>query len=398
MRHFLFAIALFLIPAFARSQDGIYADFQTSLGNFTCQLHYDRAPRTVANFIALATGDRGWLDIPTGDAKRRPFYDGLTFHRVVSGFVIQGGSPNGNGTDGPGYTFKDEFHPTLRHTAAGVLSMANSGPQSNGSQFFVTLDQTSHLNDVHSVFGNVTSGLNVVQAIGTVAVNSNGKPLTPVVMQSVTIRRVGTAAQNFDIHLQGLPTVGGANPKLIAPSAGALALQFPRAICSEYWVYKSSNLVTWTPTRIGLYEKAPPAGDFDVSAEAGQSRYFFRVPEIAYPGPIYTPLTLRNSTVTMTFTGVNLNGAVVTYAYNGTGTGTWSVSGGGSGQIGADSTWNQEAYRGSMLAYADNFYPMLVTLIFNGVTSGTFSGNAYNWNGVTYVPYPVTGTFTRTEP
>ena len=394
MRSFFLLVATLLVRYSALAQDGIYADFQTSLGNFTCQLHYDRAPRTVANFIALATGERAWLDLPTGDAKRRPFYDGITFHRVVSGFVIQGGSPNGQGTDGPGYVFKDEFDPTLRHDVAGVLSMANSGANSNGSQFFVTLAATPHLNDVHSVFGNVTSGLNIVQSIGAVQVDSSSKPLTPVVMQFVRIRRVGTAAESFNIHAQSLPTVGGANPQLIAPSPTTLALRFPRAQYSEYSVYQSADLLTWSRVRLGLYSSPPLQADFDVTATAGNTRYFYRVPEVAYPAPIYTPLTLRNSSVALTFTGQNLNGAVVQLNYAAAGTGTYTVNSASPGTIGANSTWSQEPYRGLMLAIPSNFYPLQLTLIFNTAGSGTFTGSIYNFENGQYVPYPAVGTFT----
>ena len=149
--------------------DGIFADFRTSMGSFTCRLDYAVAPKAVANFVGLATGQRAWLDLKTGLVRTNPFYDGLTFHRVIKGFMNQGGSPNGQGTDGPGYAFTDEFSPAARHDAAGVLSMANSGADSNGAQFFITAAATPHLNDVHTVFGRVVGGLDVVLAINGVA-------------------------------------------------------------------------------------------------------------------------------------------------------------------------------------------------------------------------------------
>src|SRR5215471_17873616 len=111
--------------------NGIFADFTTSMGNFTCQLSYSNAPKAVANFIALATGERPWLDLVTGQTRTNAFYDGLTFHRVISGFMDQGGSPNGKGTDGPGYAFTDEFSPLLNFNSPWILAMANSGPDSN---------------------------------------------------------------------------------------------------------------------------------------------------------------------------------------------------------------------------------------------------------------------------
>jgi cyclophilin family peptidyl-prolyl cis-trans isomerase len=387
----LLFFALLLGPAL-HAQDGIYADFATSMGTFTCQLHYDRAPRTVANFISLATGERAWLDIPKGEVKTTPFYNGITFHRVVSGFVIQGGSPNGIGTDGPGYTFKDEFNATLRHNAAGVLSMANSGKNSNGSQFFVTLAATPNLDDVHSVFGNVTAGMNVVNAIGAVPVDGASKPLTPVIMQSVTIRRVGVAAQAFDVTLQGLPTVGGAKPTLVKNGAN-LALQFTRSVYSEYWLYDSANFTTWTSQRLGLYIANPPTANLDVSSTAGQPRHFYRVPQIAYPGPIYTPLSVAGSTLTLNVTGAG----TVVYAFSASGTGgtcTFTPTGGSptSGAI-TGYQWLQEAYRGRIYVESVNLVPILAECVFDTAAGGSFKGTAYQTT-----PFAISGTFTYSTP
>ena len=126
------------------------ARFRTQKGDFTVELYADRAPRTVENFVNLA---------------RSGFYDGTTFHRVIGGFMAQGGDPTGTGTGGPGYQFDDEFHPTLRHDGAGILSMANAGPGTNGSQFFITHGPTPHLDNRHSVFGRVTEGMDVVLSL-----------------------------------------------------------------------------------------------------------------------------------------------------------------------------------------------------------------------------------------
>ena len=156
--------------------------FETSLGSFEAELYAKECPETVWNFINLAEG-RQETD------KEGNFYDGLTFHRIIQGFVIQGGCPLGTGTGSPGYRFKDEFHPSLRHDSEGVLSMANAGPGTNGSQFFVTLDATPHLNDRHSVFGKVIKGIDVVKKIEAVKTDSADKPLEPVLMNKVTIQR-----------------------------------------------------------------------------------------------------------------------------------------------------------------------------------------------------------------
>ena len=171
-------------------ESGIYAQFETTEGSFTIRLFDKEAPRTVENFVGLAEGTREWRDPSTGEKKKAPYYDGVTFHRVINGFMIQGGDRLGTGTGGPGYTFADEFHPSRRHDRAGILSMANAGPNTNGSQFFITLGPTPHLDNKHSVFGEVVEGLDVVKKIGGVATGRQDRPVTPVVMKNVTIKRV----------------------------------------------------------------------------------------------------------------------------------------------------------------------------------------------------------------
>ena len=158
------------------------AVFDTSMGTFEAELYATECPETVWNFINLAEGSQE-------TSRNGNFYDGLSFHRVIEEFVLQGGCPLGNGTGGPGYQFKDEFDPNLKHDGAGVLSMANAGPGTNGSQFFVTLAATPHLDGRHSVFGKVIKGLDVVRAIGSVRTGPGDRPLEDVLMNSVTIRR-----------------------------------------------------------------------------------------------------------------------------------------------------------------------------------------------------------------
>jgi len=168
----------------------VYAHFETTEGRFTARLFEKEAPKTVANFVGLAEGTKEFRDPKSGAMVTRPFYDGIIFHRVIDGFMIQGGDPLGQGYGGPGYTFADEFHPSLRHDRPGLLSMANAGPNTNGSQFFVTLAPTPHLNNRHSIFGEVVEGLDVVQKIGKVQTDRGDKPVKPVVMTRVTIERV----------------------------------------------------------------------------------------------------------------------------------------------------------------------------------------------------------------
>jgi peptidyl-prolyl cis-trans isomerase A (cyclophilin A) len=167
----------------------VYAAFVTSEGNFTIRLFDQEAPNTVANFVGLAEGTKEWTDPRTNTKVRQPYYDGIIFHRVIDGFMIQGGDPLGQGIGGPGYKFADEFHPSLRHDKAGVLSMANAGPNTNGGQFFITLAPTPHLDNKHSVFGEVASGMDVVSKIGSTRTGPRDRPVQDVVIRSVRIER-----------------------------------------------------------------------------------------------------------------------------------------------------------------------------------------------------------------
>src|SRR5712671_257176 len=168
----------------------LYAHFTTSEGNFTARLFDAETPNTVANFTSLADGSKEWTDPRTGRKVKQPYYDGTVFHRVIAEFMIQGGDPLGQGTGGPGYKFADEFHPKLRHDKAGILSMANSGPNTNGGQFFITLAATPWLNDKHTVFGEVTEGMDVVKKIGnTQTTKPADRPVKPITIQSVTIEK-----------------------------------------------------------------------------------------------------------------------------------------------------------------------------------------------------------------
>ena len=169
---------------------GTYAIFETSQGSIVVRLLEKEAPKTVANFVGLAEGTKEFTNEKTGQKEKRPFYDGLIFHRVIPQFMIQGGCPHGNGIGGPGYKFADEFHPSLNHSKAGILSMANAGPNTNGSQFFITVAATPWLDNRHTVFGEVVEGQDVANKISNVQRDSNDRPRTPVTIQKLRIERI----------------------------------------------------------------------------------------------------------------------------------------------------------------------------------------------------------------
>jgi peptidyl-prolyl cis-trans isomerase A (cyclophilin A) len=165
------------------------ARIETNHGVMIVKLFEAEAPKTVANFAGLARGRRPWQDPKSGEWVKRPFYDGLTFHRVIPDFMIQGGCPLGNGTGTPGYRFADEIQPALKHDRPGILSMANAGKDTNGSQFFITERPVPNLDGKHAVFGELVEGLEVLKAIARVQRGANDKPMEPVVIRSVTIQR-----------------------------------------------------------------------------------------------------------------------------------------------------------------------------------------------------------------
>jgi peptidyl-prolyl cis-trans isomerase A (cyclophilin A) len=165
------------------------ANLRTTLGTIVIRLFADKAPKTVANFVGLAEGTTEWTDPGTGKRVGTPLYDGTIFHRVIDGFMLQGGDPLGSGRGGPGYRFEDEFHPDLRFDRPYLLAMANAGPGTNGSQFFVTVVPTPHLNNKHTIFGEVVQGTEVVDAIAKTDTDRNDRPVKDVVLESVTIER-----------------------------------------------------------------------------------------------------------------------------------------------------------------------------------------------------------------
>jgi peptidyl-prolyl cis-trans isomerase A (cyclophilin A) len=389
--------AILLLPVFpSRAQyagtNGIFAEFNTSMGSYTCRLEYVLAPKACANFIGLATGQRSWLDLPSGVVKTNPFYDGTTFHRVIAGFMNQGGSPNGQGTDGPGYSFVDEFSPSLRHDGFGVLSMANSGPDSNGSQYFITVSAQPQLNDVHSVFGRLYGGSNVVYAINHVATDArNDKPLVNVVVNNIIIQRIGASAMAFDINAQSLPLVTNLNLK-IANAGANVSLTFSNRLYADNRLYASSNLTSWIGTSLGI----EVAADYSNSLlrSANLPKEFYRMAQVQYPPSLFVPKSVLNKTLTLAF--ANNNGTFV-IGFNAAGGGSYTWTGGSSGSV-LYYNWIQDPYRGRLRPiWLQNFsYIMELHLDSDSATNGTFKGTAF----LDYLypdpigSFPVSGTFT----
>lgn len=232
-------------------EDGLYAEFVTNKGTMVAKLFYDKVPVTVANFVALAEGTHP--DV-SEDFKGKRYYDSLTFHRVINKFMIQGGDPTGTGSGDPGYKFTDEFHPDLKHSKPGILSMANSGPNSNGSQFFITEVPTAHLDNKHSVFGEIVIGLDVLDTISNVAVEpSSNKPVEPVIIEKLNIIRKGKAAEGFnaaEVYKEELPKVLEKQEAL--KEAAREKLKESASVAAEAFITKNAGLGTVKKLETGV--------------------------------------------------------------------------------------------------------------------------------------------------
>jgi cyclophilin family peptidyl-prolyl cis-trans isomerase len=370
----------------ARAQ--IFADFTTSKGTFSCQLDFTNAPRCVANFVGLATGQRAWLDLNTGRARNDPFYDGVTFHRVITNFMVQAGSPNGLGTDGPGYAFPDEFNPALVFTNFGVLAMANSGTNSNGAQFFVTVAPFTSGNNTYSIFGRLVAGSNTVYTINHVATDSNDKPLTNVVIQQVAIRRVGPAAEAFDINAYNLPLVS--NPPLqIAKGTGQMILTLTNRIFSDNRWFVGTNLSSlapWKVTALGVEITNTPATT-NVTNPSAFAQKFYRHAQVVYPSSTFAPKNVYGKKLTMVFTQGGPATNVITF--DSAGGGTYDFPPYPAGTL-TGYVWTQDIYRGSFqpITYS-GLVPMNFTLNFTNTLRGFFKGTANN----TFPPSDIAGRF-----
>lgn len=307
MRKPILAGLLLFSPLPAMAQ--IYADFQTTAGNFTCELNYKATPKTVASFMTLADGSRAWLDervgIVSATRPAQPFYDGITFHRVVNepgGRFIQAGSRKGDGSDGAGYTFADEIQASVpasyQHDSAYQLSMANTGPDSNGSQFFITGGAIPSLNGKHTIFGKVVSGSSVIETIITTPTDNGQKPVTPITIQHVTLRKVGTEASRFNPARIVLPKVTA--PKFrskITPGTSAVLTfnQPPRSLL-HLWASEDGG-TTWNDigTRfIGAGDKAAAGVQLSLSNTPANAQLLFRPIVTTYPTDSIVPSSIVN--------------------------------------------------------------------------------------------------------
>jgi len=341
IRPLLLACAALFSSQTASAQ--IYADVETTMGTFTIELDYTNSPLAVANFIGLAEGTQTWIDATTGAARvGEPFYDGIIFHRVIEGFMNQVGSPNGLGTDGPGYSFPDELD-TSYFSQAYNVAMANSGPNSNGSQIFITVDSTTWLNDLHTVFGTVpaddgASGIvdgsrNVINAINSAPVTNN-RPNTPIEIISVTIRRIGVAAQNFDASAQALPAVIPTIPTIRITEGNEPYLEFEQQTNTLAYVSLSSDLSSWTAVsrEHGELEVAPLTQFDPTPFQSDQDQQFYRVTIVDWPTNAVFPESLANQTLVINLDTVT---TPFTFIFNETGTGgTWSYPAPGNSHAG----------------------------------------------------------------
>lgn len=393
----LLGIFSLLRPTFAQG-DGIYADFKTSAGDFTARLDYVKSPQTVANFIGLATGARPYIDAKSGAiVAGKPYYNGLTFHRVISDFMIQGGCPLGNGTGGPGFAIRDEVANGLSHNSSYLLSMANAGRNTGGSQFFITVSAPTHFDGKHSIFGHVITGTSVVDAIKNVPTNpANDKPLTDVVIQSVGIRRVGTAAQNFNINAWGLPVCrwyqGGLDVNPGVAVTWTPASSNPKG--SEVFWFRSTDLVHWTKHSAGYVEPWESHQIINLGHTSAE-KAFYQFPLVEYPNPATSVMNNRLLVLTLS------PGALLSFQFNGTGqagTGTYTTP---SSTVPFTFTLFEQdvaPLRQEIIMNTTAFGGLAVEASLDVATPSQFSGREtlYQWNGVSWVNLG-DGTFTLTR-
>ncbi len=341
-------LTLTLLLAFAcKAQAQIYADVSVShgtnaLGTFRILLRHNESPRTVANFIGLATGQRNWIDPQTGSVQvGKPYYDGLTFHRLIHDFMIQGGDPLGTGGGGPGYIFQDEFDSSLSHSDSYVVSMANGGGNSNGSQFFITLAARTQLDNKHSIFGVViddatypnsralidsfkNSGNFPTHSIYFPTYDIDDIPDTPITIDSVVIS--GPDLAGFDIHAASLmlPTVSNQSVEISHDASDSnFALYWDFARKCDYLLYYSTDLENWTRDQNLLSMLDAPNIGLLITAIATAPSTFYRTSKIDYSAVPEAPQNMLSIGGVL---DLEPNGGTLSLAFNGSGGGTWTFT------------------------------------------------------------------------
>lgn len=363
----------------APTSDGLYATLQTTMGDVCFELYYTNVPRTVANFVGLAEGTRPWIDPRSTFVSNDPYYNGILFHRVITNFMIQCGSPGGTGTDGPGYTFEDEFDPALRHDRPGVVSMANSGPDSNGGQFFITVTSYPSLDDVHSVFGSVVEGMDVVFNIAAVAVDGNDRPLEDVVITNAFITRNGTQAQQFALTNQALPEAAA-----LPLTLSEMQLFSGTSTSSYQTVYFSTNLTDWV-ARASDYWPVPD-GDWVLPAGV-EGRGFYHVNRVVYPSDQNRTGDPAGHRIIVT-----IGNDVLTIEPQGKDHGHVQVNSGTNSLI-TYWNWDPDWRMVTFNLQSDYYYPFGFNLYYNSTTNGTCDGYLYDYGWL----FIGSGTFTDTD-
>lgn len=372
----------------APATDGLYVTLQTTMGDVCIELAYQDAPMTAAHFMGLIDGSRAWINPRNGRIQTNSFYNGIIFHRVIDGFMIQGGSPQGTGTDGPGYVFPDEFHPALRHDKPGVVSMANSGPHSNGSQFFITVTNTPGLDDIHSVFGQVVEGMSNVFSIARVAV-TNDRPLVDVVITNSYVTRNGVGANAFAYGHPALPLV---RPLEITLERAGTEVQAVELMTNRQQavLYYSTDLAAWTRFA-SPYHTGPSAIRRTTIPDGATS--FVSGARIIHPGDTNAPASVAGTTLSISVGDFMF---VITPTGSGT-SGTFALNDNPE-EILTEWQWHRPPLRGIFLALSGSNPPLRFDLFYDTPTSGRAKG--FVWDGDSWVTMVggALGAFSQTGP
>lgn len=344
-------IITLLFFSLAPLQAQIYADIavtqgESDLGTIRIRLEHEKTPRTVANFIGLATGQYPWIDSATGQVQRKtPYYDGLIFHRLIHNFVIQGGDPTGTGQSGPGYVYQDEFDPTLRHDGAYLLSMANSGVLTNGSQFFITFTQATTLDDKHSIFGEVIADATFPDSktlvdsftdVSNFPTDASDRPSTDIVMESVTIS--GPDLAGFDLFDPALriplfEEVENVHVDYVKGTNGAadvFNLHWNAEVARDYPIYYSDDLTDFSGVGSIFSMIAETASATNITGLTSESQGFSLVPTAIdysmFPkAPTSAEITAAGAKLELTW-----NDGTLLLTFDGEGSATWSFNDGAS--------------------------------------------------------------------